>query len=181
MKQTVTITLAFLITLCVQAQDFNSSMAEIMKNMKAYTVELVALMPEENFDFRQMDSIRTFHKQVQHMISTNHFLLNHYLKGEEKTDAQTDIQNALAYSRKSSKTELLQILNEQFDANIAFFTNASRKQFKKTYTFGTPEDPQVKDYFTTSMLIRDHISHHRAQLIIYLRLNNIEPPQYAGF
>jgi hypothetical protein len=84
MKQTVTITLAFLITLCVQAQDFNSSMAEIMKNMKAYTVELVALMPEENFDFRPMDSIRTFHKQVQHMISTNHFLLTHYLKGEEK-------------------------------------------------------------------------------------------------
>ncbi len=30
-------------------------------------------------------------------------------------------------------------------------------------------------------LIEDHQTHHRAELLVYLRLNNIKPPEYIGW
>ncbi|MGK0251702.1 MAG: putative damage-inducible protein DinB, partial [Gammaproteobacteria bacterium] len=30
-------------------------------------------------------------------------------------------------------------------------------------------------------LLQDHVTHHRGQLIVYLNLNSIEPPQYSGW
>lgn len=30
-------------------------------------------------------------------------------------------------------------------------------------------------------LIQDHQTHHRAQLLVYLRLNNLTPPRYSGW
>jgi len=181
MKKLTIIVFACLATEFVSAQDFNTSMAEIMKNMKTYTTEMVDLMPEEKFDYRPADSVRTFREQVQHIIGTNYFLLNYYLKGDESSDRIEDLQKAFAYADKTKKSELSTILEEQFDDTISFFENASEKQYAKTFTFGTPEQPLVKDYFTTAMLIRDHISHHRAQLSVYLRSNSIKPAQFKGF
>ena len=30
-------------------------------------------------------------------------------------------------------------------------------------------------------LTRDHVTHHRGQMVVYLRLKGLEPPQYVGF
>ena len=30
-------------------------------------------------------------------------------------------------------------------------------------------------------LLQDHVTHHRGQLIVYLNLNEIEPPKYSGW
>ena len=173
------------LTLCLAqfstAQDFNASMAEIMKNMKKYTVEMVNLMPEEKFDFKPMDSVRTFREQVQHMIGTNHFLLNHYLKGNAASSRQDDLQKAFSYAGRARKSELNRLLEEQFDQTISFFLNATGGQYGNTFVFGTPDEPLVKDYYTTCMLLRDHITHHRAQLIGYLRSNKIVPAPFKGF
>lgn len=181
MKNLIFILLTALTMQKAFSQDFNKSMQEIMTNMKAYTLEMMELMPEEKFDYRPTESVRTFRKQLQHTISTHYFLMNHYLKGDGKQDVQSLIQKAQAYADKTTKLELLQLLREQFDESILFFKNGTKKLYKKTYDFGTPEKPEVKDYFTAAMLIRDHIGHHRSQLIVYLRLNNIEPAPFRGF
>jgi uncharacterized damage-inducible protein DinB len=31
------------------------------------------------------------------------------------------------------------------------------------------------------LLLTDHVTHHRGQLVVYLRLNNIKPPRYRGW
>jgi len=165
----------------VYAQDFNQSMVKIMKNMKGYTVDLVEKMPAEHFSFRPTDSVRTFAEQVQHMVAIQHFFLNFQLKGNGDGNPGEAIQSAFEYAASLEKKDLMPLLNEQFDQCIAFFENASDKDFKREFVFGTPDNSQKSDYFSTAMLVRDHISHHRAQLIVYLRLNNIKPPQYHGF
>lgn len=182
MKKFLLMTALILLSILLQAQDFNSSMKEIMLNMKEYTLEMVELMPEEKLDFRPSDSVRSFKGQVQHLITTNHFLLNYFLKYDEKENREAVQKESIALVEdNSSKSDLLVSLNETFDDIIAFFENASESFYKKEYTFGPPEQPLKKDYFATCMLIRDHISHHRAQLIVYLRLNDIKPAQYRGF
>ncbi len=181
MKKRTTLILAVLMAQFIVAQDFNASMAEIMKNMKDYTIEMVNLMPEEKFDYKPTDSVRTFREQVQHMIGTNHFLLNYYLKGNEESSRKEDFQKAFSYAGKMRKSELNQLLEEQFDQSISFFNNASAEHYGRTFIFGTLDEPVVKDYYTACMLVRDHITHHRAQLIAYLRQNSIKPIQFRGF
>ncbi|NJL74904.1 MAG: hypothetical protein HC892_07620 [Saprospiraceae bacterium] len=31
------------------------------------------------------------------------------------------------------------------------------------------------------MLMNDHLTHHRAQMIVYLRLKDVQPPKYVGW
>ncbi|MEQ8417066.1 MAG: DinB family protein [Imperialibacter sp.] len=181
MKKGILIATMVLVAAWCQAQHFNASMASVMKSMKAYTLEMVELMPESSFDYRPVDSVRSFSEQVQHMISTNHFLLNHYLIDKQKGSRQEAGANAAKYAEKSSKKALLAVLGEQFDQTIAFFEKADVLLYDQTFTFGPVDKPIVKDYFTTSMLIRDHFTHHRSQLIVYLRLNDIEPAQFRPF
>ncbi|WP_339794339.1 MAG: DinB family protein [Imperialibacter sp.] len=164
-----------------QAQHFNASMASVMKSMKAYTLEMVELMPEDGFDYKPADSVRSFSEQVQHMISTNHFLLNHYLIDKQKGSRQEAGAKAAKYAEKSGKAALSALLAEQFDQTIAFFERADASLYEQTFTFGPVDKPIVKDYFTTSTLIRDHFTHHRSQLIVYLRLKGIEPAQFRPF
>ncbi len=163
------------------AQDFNKSMAEIMKSMKEYTIEMVERMPEEHFGYRPTDSVRAFNEQVQHMISTEYFLLTYYLKNSEQVAREKVGQDAFILADESEKGKLVNVLAGQFDETIAFFDNAPKTLYLKKYTFGTPEQPLVRDYYTTAMLLRDHMSHHRAQLSVYLRLKGITPAQFRGF
>ena len=45
------------------------------------------------------------------------------------------------------------------------------------------------DFFTTQVrnkgqiltLLNDHHTHHRGELLVYLRLQNIKPPRYQGW
>jgi len=180
-KTSILLLLSIITAFSAKSQDFNKSMVDIMKSMKTYTIEMVELMPEGKFDFKPADSVRTFGGQVKHMISTNHFLLNYYLIGDEKTNREDELQTAFSSADYSKKADLIKALSDEFDNLIAFLENATSDYYQKTYKYGTPENPIMKDYFTTVMLIRDHFSHHRSQLIVYLRINEIEPAQFRPF
>jgi uncharacterized damage-inducible protein DinB len=156
-------------------------MAAIMKNMKVSTVEMIERMPEKDFEYRPADSVKTFREQVQHMISVNYFLFNHYFKLEERTTPEIIGQQAAALAKQDEKPDLIGALKQQFDELISFYEQASPMVYQKKFSFGTPEEPLMKDYFSTAMLIRDHLTHHRAQLAVYLRLKGIEPALYRGF
>lgn len=170
-----------LLTSGIFAADFNSSMANIMKSMKAYTLEMVALMPEEKLDYKPVAAVRSFREQVAHMIEVNRFILGFQLKGDGKGDPMKAIAEAEIPKDAQSKEALMKALSQQFDDAIAFFESANNNQHDKTYTFGTPDSPITTDYFAVAMLLRDHFSHHRSQLIVYLRLNDIEPARFRGF
>ncbi len=181
MKTTILFIFCLAVAVYGGAQEFNQSMAGILKNMKAYSVEMIDRMPEQDFDYRPADSVRTFREQVQHMISVNYFLFNYYLIQEEKTAIEIIGQEAANFARHTGKADLLLALEQQFDEVIRYYEQAPSTAYRKTYTFGTQEEPLLKDFYTTSMLIRDHLTHHRAQLALYLRLLGIEPALYRGF
>lgn len=183
MRKGILILLVAFSTKTVVSQDFNKSMVEIMKNMKDYTLEMVDKMPEDKFDYRPTDSVRTFRVQVRHIIATNHLLLNYYLTGnKQEGNLEEAAKESFAYADKTKKEDLMSLLAEQFNMVISFYEKATEEEYKKTYMLLTRDnDFEEKDYYTLSMLIRDHFAHHRSQLIVYLRMNDIKPAEYRGF
>lgn len=74
-----------------------------------------------------------------------------------------------------SKKEMIAKINETFDKTIEFISN-----------FDTNRLEERLDYFGTErtkrqilLLLADHITHHRSQMLVYMRLNGLKPPRYV--
>ena len=139
-------------------------------NSKDYTLELLKSCPEHKLDFRPADSVMTFREQVVHMTVNMVWLGGTYL--QEKKFAST-----LDRNKKYSKDDLIRIMDDAFT-----FSRDIVKELK-------PEDLEQRvDFFAGNFtkrqilnLMDDHVTHHRGELIVYLRLNGIKPPPYRGW
>ena len=74
-----------------------------------------------------------------------------------------------------SKQEMIDKIVETFDKTINFIES-----------FDIERLDQRLDYFGANrtkrqilMLLADHITHHRGQMLVYMRLNGLVPPRYV--
>lgn len=77
----------------------------------------------------------------------------------------------------TEKDSILGILNRAYDYAL-----------RALETFNPSELGKMESFFTGPMnrlqiinLINDHQTHHRAQLLVYLRMKGIKPPAYVGW
>lgn len=95
------------------------------------------------------------------------------LLGERKArDWDTDTELKVD---KKSKEEMIATIDKTFDETIVFI---------KRFEINKLDD--ALDYFGLNrtkrqvlLLLADHITHHRGQMLVYMRLNGIKPPRYV--
>jgi uncharacterized damage-inducible protein DinB len=162
--------------------DFKGDIVSIMKNMKDYTLEIANQMPEEKYGFRPVDNdtVRTFAEQLKHLTNAMNAQTENLLGGKTFDPRVLAKQLADAERKTMSKNEIIREMGEAFDMLIAKLSTMSEGQFSQTYTLPFPGS-EPKSYRVLAMFIRDHISHHRAQAIVYLRMNGITPKFYLPF
>ncbi|MCB0632641.1 MAG: hypothetical protein KDD15_23045 [Lewinella sp.] len=83
-------------------------------------------------------------------------------------------------TRKYLDHSNLQLL-EHYTASADLCRQMSKKDLKKTFHFFFLPDQPTKSLATAMMAMRDHITHHRGQLVIYIRMQGIAPEQYRAF
>ena len=139
------------------------------ENAAAYTIEIAELMPDSLYDFRPTDDQMTFREQLLHLLGNMAWLSSSYLGGQRP---DRDLRETL-YDKK----EILTILQEGFDlaGKAAAELPAAALEDEVEFFAG----PMTKRQIVT--LMNDHVTHHRGQLIVYLRLNGIKPPKYRGW
>ncbi|HEV2351614.1 MAG TPA: DinB family protein [Terriglobia bacterium] len=87
-----------------------------------------------------------------------------------------------AYSKVSSRQDLLDILDKNARAGRAAIAGATDAHLKKPWSLMVGD----KTIFTDSRInvlrssVMNHLVHHRAQLGVFLRLNNIPVPAIYG-
>jgi uncharacterized damage-inducible protein DinB len=76
-----------------------------------------------------------------------------------------------------SKAAVIKILSDAYDMGTTAHHNLSVKQLDETVKFfaGLMTRRQIL------ILMHDHQTHHLGQLIVYLRLKGIKPPDYVGW
>jgi uncharacterized damage-inducible protein DinB len=139
-------------------------------NSKAYTIALLEAYPADKLDYKPSDSVMSFREQVVHMILGIVWHSGTYL--QEKQFSSTFERNKIY-----DKNELIKIMTEAYDFS---------SEIVRTLT---PEDLEERvDFFAGNFtkrqilnLMDDHVTHHRGELIVYLRLNNVKPPDYRGW
>lgn len=137
---------------------------------KEYTLQTASLMPEEKYSFKPMADEMNFGEQLVHLYDNIIWLTSTYL---------TDIPSP-APKKKAAELTKQQVI-DRLKLGYAYAENALRN-------FNTHNLSDSVTFFAGPMnklqiinLLNDHQTHHRAQVLVYLRLNGIKPPDYVGW
>src|SRR5204863_6456601 len=150
----------------VLAQDnpFSSFNKLAYGQVKAWIVGSAEKMPEENYNFKPTDAIRSFGQVVGHVADAQYLFCSIVL-GEKNPALKIE-------QTKTSKTDLIAALKDAFaycEKAYDGMTDASASQMVKVFGREMPK-PIV---LTVNNM---HATEHYGNLIVYLRLKNIVPP-----
>lgn len=163
----------FLITGTVVSQQFTPKTAflEKWKNSKEYLLKIAEQMPEDKFEFKPTEREMSFKEQLFHIRANILWLGTTYFS------AETIDKKELKENLPETKTEMIALLTGAFDQVYAYIENMNQDDLGKEVDFfaGRKSKLQILN------LLQDHVTHHRGQLIVYLNLNDVTPPQYVGW
>jgi uncharacterized damage-inducible protein DinB len=145
---------------------------EEMKN----TRKILECVPDANMDYKPHAKSMSLTQLATHVAELPSW--TSYTLDLEVLDWPTDYNPHFAASR----AELLEI----FDKNVAEarpkIEAASNEEWRKTWTFkyGGKEMMSMPRAVVMRSMIMNHLIHHRAQLGVYLRLNDVAIPGMYG-
>ncbi|MEO6637979.1 MAG: DinB family protein [Ginsengibacter sp.] len=137
-------------------------------NAKVYALKMAELMPEEYYDFKPVPEEMSFKQQLLHIADNMEWLSSSYLFIPKKNKIDTSIKD---------KAAVIKIFSEAYDMGMKAHQNILEKQLDEVVPFfaGPMSRRQIL------ILMHDHQTHHLGQLIVYLRLKGIKPPDYVGW
>lgn len=156
--------------LAAQNTMFSEEFTPMWNRVRAYTLEVARAMPEEKYDYRPAPDVMTFGEQMQHIAGNLYSLNSRFVKVTANPFKPT--------SDTMDKKAIIETLITAFDYVKVTLDTVTDKQVKETVTLFTGDVFKKERIF---YLMKDHTTHHRAQCIVYLRLNGITPPEFRGW
>ena len=156
----------------IKSSDFAEDFLPRWQRAKDYTLEVAEAMPEHDYDFKPMEDVDSFTGQLGHLIGNFSFLQSFISETKENPLKGINLEGK---SKKEVKEEIVKAFD--FIADLA--KNTPDHEITKKIQFFRSEVLMTKGGIF--YLIRDHVTHHRAEMIVYLRLKGIKPPKYVGW
>ncbi len=153
----------------MSAQEIIPTFLEKWQNSKNYLLEVAKAMPEEKYNFKPTEREMTFGKQLLHIKANIDWLSSTYFSDTPQKEKEDD--------ENLSKAVIIAELEKSFDAAYLLISKAKPETLKDKVEFFA--GPKTK--FQILNLLQDHVTHHRAQILVYLNLNDIKPPKYIGW
>ncbi len=140
----------------------------------AYTVDMANVMPEEKYHFKPvpLDEIRTFGQQMVHIGDAVNRLYQHFVE-QKKLDPPTEA----AKEQFASKAEVIAKLDSAYKYVEDALAKMSDADLNKMVPFFGGKQVPARQVLRT---ILDHSTHHRAQTVVYIRLNGLKPATYRA-
>lgn len=171
MKTFLTISMLTLaLAVCAQSvEEFTSD----FERQKAMTIAYVEAMPADKFRFKPTEDVRSFAQQMLH-LSQGTFNISSNGTSGERMYANVNLDQEAKYQ---TKEEVLRLVNECFDYAIAGLKEMDASTFDEIVERG-PFKVTRRGWLNKAL---EHVSHHRGQCAVYLRLSGVTPPQYKLF
>jgi len=159
-------------TLFAQQDDYIHDFVERLENSQKYLILIAETMPEDKYDFKATPESLSFAENLMHIGFALDWHSQSLLCGREARVWQTD---TIYKTANKSKSEMIATVQQTFEETIGLL--------KK---FNVAELNDRLDYFGLNrtkrqifMLLADHITHHRGQMLVSMRLNGLVPPRYV--
>lgn len=170
-SKTFVLVAVFWATCSVQAQSdpFLREFLERWEGSKQYMLALAKAMPEENYNFRPTSEEMSFGEQLMHIAVTVEWHVFSRFEGLNTPYRTPDYR-----AEGLSKEEIIAVVEKEMDKAAEHIAQFDPIRLSETNQYG--EMRRTSRQFL--LLAADHIAHHRGQLVVYLRMNDINPPNY---
>jgi uncharacterized damage-inducible protein DinB len=170
MKNIFLILIGITVTNAVAQDLIIDSFLEKWQHSKDYMIEIAEAMPADRYDYRPTEREMDFQAQLLHVCENMQWLGQTYLSKENPE---------MASSKRDSlgKAEVITILNHSFDMLYEIIAKIESGELNEKVDFFAGQKSKLQ----ILNLLQDHVSHHRGQLVVYLNLNQVEPPRYIGW
>ncbi|SMG36196.1 Uncharacterized damage-inducible protein DinB (forms a four-helix bundle) [Marivirga sericea] len=155
-----------------QENKFIKEYLERLERSKDYLILVAETMPEDKYDFKATKESMSFAENLMHIAWAMDWHSESLMGGREARNWETDVE--LKVDQKSKK-EMIATIDYTFDKTIEFIKNfdTNRLEERLEYFGANRTKRQIL------LLLTDHITHHRAQMLVYMRLNGLKPPRYV--
>jgi uncharacterized damage-inducible protein DinB len=143
------------------------------KRLRNMLIPIVAAMPEDKYDFRPTKEVRSFRELLTHMIADNYTHLG-YAAGKSREESEKLTQK---YSRIKTRAEFLNAMKESYDYGDKIFAELNDQNATDRVTAMRGE--QTTRVGAALQVFEDAMDHY-GNLVVYLRLNDIVPPDTAN-
>ncbi|MEX2568252.1 MAG: DinB family protein, partial [Cyclobacteriaceae bacterium] len=156
----------------LKAQEyFRNHYSGVWQRNMEYSKAVAEAMPEANYGFKPTAEAMSFQTQLLH-ITDNISSLTSIITGNRKNfyhkeDATSSLK----------KAEVLEILDRANAYVMELIRNASDSLLNEEIEFRGVSMTKENIFY----LLRDHQAHHRAQCLVYLRMNGVRAPGYVGW
>ena len=149
-----------------------NSHLEKFKNAKSHTLAMADKLPEDKYDFKPAKEEMSFKEQLVHIGENIYWLNSTYIKEDPNPLKSNKVNSSLM-----NKKQVLEFLEGAYEYGMKVMSELDEKDLSKEFNW---KGGKLNKYQFLN-LIQDHQAHHVGQLIVYLRLNEIVPPNYIGW
>ncbi|MDC8003414.1 DinB family protein [Aureisphaera galaxeae] len=171
----ITLTVLFssiLAPLFAQQDVFIKEYLERLENSRKYLILVAEEMPEDKYSFKATPESLSFAENLMHIGWAMDWHSQSLMGGRIARDWNTDTE--LKVDHKSKK-EMIAKIDETFYKTIEFISKFDiNKLDERLDYFGLDRTKRQ-----VLLLLADHITHHRGQMLVYMRLNGLKPPRYV--
>lgn len=125
-----------------------------LQNSENYTMAVAEAMPEKDYHAKPVETVFSFDELINHIAYGIEWWTDNYIK---KTETAWNPPPAKANKKKT----------------IAYLQQAY-ETLRNTIEKENLTEDKGKGFYATL----DHITHHRGQATVYLRIKGITPPEY---
>lgn len=161
----------FTLPLFAQQNDFIKDYLERLENSRKYLILVAEIMPEDKYGFKASQESISFEENLMHIAWAMDWHSQTLLGGRKARDWNTDTE--LKVDNKSKK-EMIMTIDKTFNETIKLIKLFDGTKFNERLDYLGLNRTKRQIF----LLMADHITHHRAQMLVYLRLNGLKPPRY---
>lgn len=161
---------AFSQTLEIPKTDFTRMYLPVWLEAKEHCLEVAKTMPEDLYGYRPTPESKSFAEQMVHIGYTIELLTKRYVQGMEVKPNAPD-------ASKMTKSAIIDLLEKGFDYTTEVIISIEQRKLDETcvmYHSGNTVSRAFAFFY-----VQDHMANHRAKSNLYLRMNDIEPPEYT--
>ena len=175
---------SLLLSLCVFSVTAQNDLNETLKQQmlkdwgraKAYTREYLDAMPADKYNFRPVDSVRSFAEQMLHFAQSNAGMAS-IGTGFKNVAVQAFFSpNFGKSSTAQNKDSVAYYATTSYDFMIDAIRNMDFSKLSEVVSWDLPGGKRSETRLAWLLKAFEHQTHHRGQCTIYIRLLGIRPP-----
>ncbi len=154
----------------VPKTDFTKMYLPVWLEAKTHCLAVARIMPDSLYSYKPTPVSKTFGEQMVHIAHTVKLLTQRYVQGMKVKPNTPD-------ASKLTKEEIINLLEKEFQYTTNVILHIEQKKLDETcvmYHSGNTVSRAFAFFY-----VQDHMANHRSKSNLYIRMNNIKPPEYT--